>query len=625
MLSTIRHKTASWVAKLLFVILIFAFGAWGVGDIFRGNTKSAPVAKIGDQEYSQAQLGHDLQQALHTYQQQYPQLGMQQLKALGIAQKVVEQGINENLLQVYAKQLGTIVPTTMVQQSIQVNPAFLGPDGKFSRQQFLTLLSQNGLDEAGYVATVRDSLQNRQLFHALFGSITIPQQLTNDIYGYQSETRAADVLVIPTASVTNIPQPDDAALTKFHQDHKKDYMRPEYRAANILLLAPTDFLKDVSVTDKEVAANYDANKAQYSTPETRALEQVVVQDPAVADKILAELKSGKSFTTAVKDVTGNDAVDLGSLSKDAVQPKELQDPVFALASDAVSTPIKSAFGIHLVHVKAIVPGTTQTVDQVKDQIHNTLALGKANDSLVGVLNQLDDALGGGASVADAAKKLNLPLKTVDAVDTLGTDKQGKDAGLRPEVVALIQQTDSGSTSQVVPFQDGAYAVVQVTGITPPELKPLAEVKDQVTKDWLADKQRQTVTDQANALAAKLRSGGKLADEAAALQLTVKHSAAFARTIGDPDNGVAAELAVKLFATKVGDYVTGEAADGAVVAQLTGITPAVAADHKDDAKLVTDKLKQDISNELTGQFSAALQQQIPVTRNEQLIDKVLSEE
>ena len=54
-------------------------------------------------------------------------------------------------------------------------------------------------------------------------------------------------------------------------------------------------------------------------------------------------------------------------------------------------------------------------------------------------------------------------------------------------------------------------------------------------------------------------------------------------------------------------------------------PAVAADHKDDAKLVSDKLQQDINQELTGQFSAALQQEIPVTRNNELIDKVLSEE
>ena len=157
------------------------------------------------------------------------------------------------------------------------------------------------------------------------------------------------------------------------------------------------------------------------------------------------------------------------------------------------------------------------------------------------------------------------------------------------------------------------------------LKPLSEVKDQVAKDWIADKQRQAVTDQAKQLIAKLKNGSNLATEAAALKLTVKHSANFARNIGDPDNGIDPDLAKQLFAAKVNDYVQGEATEGAVVAQLTGITPAVAADHKDDAKLVSDKLQQDINQELTGQFSAALQQEIPVTRNNELIDKVLSEE
>jgi peptidyl-prolyl cis-trans isomerase D len=626
MLSTIRHKTASWIAKVLFVILIFAFGAWGVGDIFRGNTKSAPIAKVGNLEYSEVELNHDLRQTLQQYQQQYPQLTMQQLKTLGIAQKVVEQGINDKLFQVYAHNLGITVPSSMVLQTIQVNPSFKGPvDGKFSRQQFLSVLSQNGMDEAGYVAQTRQTLLNRLLFRALFRSTQVPQQLTDEIYSYQAETRAADVLLIPAASITNIPQPDDAALTQFHKDHSKQYMRPEYRAANILLLSPNDFMKGVMVTDQEIAQAYDQHKADYSTPETRDIDQVVVQDPAVADKILAAMKSGKSFVAAVKEVTGNDPVDLGAHSKDTLQPKELQDPAFALAADAVSAPVKTAFGIHLLHAKSITPGNIQTLDQVKDQLRNNLALGKANDNLVQVLNQLDDALGGGASVADAAKKLNLSLKTVDAVDASGADKQGKDIGLRPDIIALVQQTESGSTSQVVPLQDGTYAVVQVTGVTPPEVKPLAEVKDQVSKDWIADQQIQAVIKQAAQLTDKLRNGGNLADEAKSLNIELKHSAALARTIGDQDNGISPELAQKLFAAKVGDYVDGQTSDGAVVAQLTGITAAIAADHKDDAKIVSDKLLQDLRFQLTDEFSAALQQEIPVTRNDALVDKALSEE
>ncbi|HWU00776.1 MAG TPA: SurA N-terminal domain-containing protein, partial [Terriglobales bacterium] len=186
MLSTIRHKTASWVAKVLFVILIFAFGAWGVGDIFRGNTKSAPVAKVGNLEYSEVELNHDLRQTLQQYQRQYPQLTMQQMKALGIAQRVVDQGINDKLFQVYAHNLGISVPSSMVLQTIQVDPNFKGLDGKFSRQQFLQVLSQNGVDEAGYVAQTRQSLLNRLLFRALIRSAQVPQQLTNEIYGYQA-------------------------------------------------------------------------------------------------------------------------------------------------------------------------------------------------------------------------------------------------------------------------------------------------------------------------------------------------------------------------------------------------------------------------------------------------------
>jgi len=626
MLSTIRHKTASWVAKVLFVILIFAFGAWGVGDIFRGNTKSAPIAKVGNLEYSEVELNHDLRQTLQKYQQQYPQLTMQQLKALGIAQRVVDQGINDKLFQVYAHNLGISVPSSMVLQTIQVNPSFKGPvDGKFSRQQFLSVLSQNGMDEAGYVTQVRQDLLNRLLFRALIRSTQVPQQLTNEIYGYQAETRAADVLVIPAASVTNIPQPDDAALEQFHKDHGKQYMRPEYRAVNILVLSPNDFMKGVTVSDQEIAQAYDQHKAEYSTPETRDIDQVVVQDPAVADKVLAAMKSGKTFAAAVKEVTGKDPVDLGAQSKDALQPKELQDPAFALAADAVSAPVKTAFGIHLLHAKSITPGNTQTLDQMKDQIRNNLALGKANDSLVQVLNQLDDSLGGGASVADAAKKLNLTLKTVDAMDNAGADKAGKDLGLRPDVIALVQQTESGSTSQVVPLQDGAYAVVQVTGVTPPELKPLTEVKDQVTKDWTADQQMQAVVKQAAQLTDKLRSGGTLAEAAKGLNIELKHSTALARTIGDQNNGIAPDLAQKLFAAKVGDYVDGQTADGAVIAQLTGVTPAVATDHQDDAKIVSDKLLQDLRFQLTDEFSTALQQEIPVTRNDALVDKALSEE
>ncbi len=626
MLSTIRHKTTSLVAKILFVLLIVAFAAWGVGDIFRGDTKSQPIATIGKREYSQADLSRDLRQVVQNYQQQGLHLTPQQIKAAGIPQQLVERAINLNLVRAFTQQLGLTVPATFVVQTIQSEPGFHGIDGKFDRKAFLAVLRQNNLDEASYYDSIRNELEDRQFFNAVFGSVTAPQELADEIYAYQAETRTADTLVIPASSITDIAKPSDADLTQFHKDHAKNYMRPEYRAVTVLQLSPADFTKNITISDADIEQEYKSRQAEFSSPELRDVEQVVVKDEPAAQKILDAMKSGKTFADAVKEAGGGTLpVQLGTVAKDKLQPKELQDPAFALKADGVSAPIKSPFGYHLVHVKGITPANIQSLDQVKQQLRDSLALAKASDEMVSIVNQLDDTLAGGASVKETADKLHLTAQTYDAVDSIGTDRDGKDLGLRREVVGLIQQTESGNTSQVTAMPDGGYAVVQVTGITPPEEKPLAEVKDQVTKDWTADKQRAAATDKAKALIDKLRKGGDLATEAKALKLDVKHSNPFARTVGDPENGVDADLAKQLFAAKKGDYFQGETPDGPVIAQLTGITPAVAADHKDDAKMVADKVQQDLLNDLSVQFAAALRKEIPVKRNDQLIDKVLAEE
>ena len=47
MLSAIRAHTTGWIAKILFVTLIVAFGVWGIGGIFRGQQQQEPVAQVG--------------------------------------------------------------------------------------------------------------------------------------------------------------------------------------------------------------------------------------------------------------------------------------------------------------------------------------------------------------------------------------------------------------------------------------------------------------------------------------------------------------------------------------------------------------------------------------------------
>ena len=624
MLSTIRGKSKSWIVKGLLGILVIAFAAWGIGDIFAQRGLTDPVLTVGDRQYGQQEFTRDLQQELQRFRSQGLDLSTQQFAALGGAEQVLSRATNKLLLEQYADKLGLAVPQNVAIADIQGNPAFKGATGDFDRDRFLYVLRENGLSEAGYVAAVQEELRQQQLLGPTFANVVAPKALVDSIFAYQDETRSAEVVTIPDASITDIADPDQPTLEKFYQDHIADYQRPEYRSVVVLHLTPEEFAKGVTVADEQVRAEYDSRKAEFETPETRAVEQVVVQDQAKADAVVAAVKSGKPFADAVKEATGGDPVDLGTVAKDAV-PAAIADQTFALAADAVSEPIKSPFGIHVVHVKAITPGSTKTFDEVKGQLRDELALAQAGDSLASVVNQLDDTLAGGASVEDAAAKLGLTAQKIDAVDAEGKDRDGKDLGLNAEILQLALATEAGATSLVSTLSDGSYAVIQVPSVTPGEPKPLAEVTEQVKNDWLAEARRAATDARAKDMVEKLKTSGDLAALAKEQGLELKVTAPFTRGKGDPDNGVDNTMSQALFNVKLGEAATGRVADGAIVARLSAIEPAKPEAAKDRIDELAKQLASTLRNDLSAQFAAALSQDIKIERNNEVITQMLAAE
>jgi peptidyl-prolyl cis-trans isomerase D len=228
---------------------------------------------------------------------------------------------------------------------------------------------------------------------------------------------------------------------------------------------------------------------------------------------------------------------------------------------------------------------------------------------------LQDELAGGATLEDAAKKLQLHMQKIDAVDATGKDANGADLALSPDAVNLIFATEQGDPSDISALNDGSYAVAQVTGITPPAVKPLDQVKDQVTQDWIAAKQSELATAKANALMEKLKGGGDLNAEATAMGLILKVSKPFYRGEGDPDNGVNPALAQALFKLKTGELTLGQSAEGPVVARLTGITPASPETHADDLKQLSERVAQSLASDVQQQFYDSLKAEIPVERDD----------
>ena len=143
------------------------------------------------------------------------------------------------------------------------------------------------------------------------------------------------------------------------------------------------------VTDAQIAAFYNKNKARFAQPERRDLRIVLTKDKAKAEQAKKALESGQSFKSVAKKYSIDQASKAQGGKLPAVakgqQEKALDTAIFAADKGKLTGPVKTQFGYYVFDVTKINKATQQTLDQAKATIKQTLASQnqqKALDSFV---------------------------------------------------------------------------------------------------------------------------------------------------------------------------------------------------------------------------------------------------
>jgi foldase protein PrsA len=131
-----------------------------------------------------------------------------------------------------------------------------------------------------------------------------------------------------------------------------------------------------TVTDAQVKAYYDKNKARFAQPQRRDLKVVLTKTKAKADQALAELKGGKSFKAVAKkysidQASKNQGGTLLAVAK-GQQEKALDDAVFKAPKGKLEGPVKTQFGYYVFEVSKITPASQQTLTQATATIKQLL-------------------------------------------------------------------------------------------------------------------------------------------------------------------------------------------------------------------------------------------------------------
>ena len=621
MLNAIRKRTTSIVAFGLIGLLILSFVVWGIGDLLRIRTADV-VAEVGGVEIPPAQLGNEFQRELNRLGRQSGiQLTREQAMSFGLLESVLKSMIDRTLYSLGADDLGVAISDDLIARDIRAKPEFRNQLGTFDSNQFFQVLRSNGFSEGSYVNLLRGDLARAQFMDSIRVGGVAPGALIEAVYRHRQEKRRADIIKVADASMTITGGPGEAALAAYHKDNPAPFTAPEYRKLTAAILDAGELAREIAVSEDELADAYQQRDSEFRQPERRHLLQMVLTEEADAKRALGLLVEGQEFGDVAREVSGADALDLGVVAQDRLPP-ELAGVAFSLADGAYSTqPIESPLGWHLVTVAGIEEAKIQTLDQVREKLSTDVARDKAIDGLFSLANQLEDQLGGGSTVEEAAGRLNLKLLSIDAADRLGLDPFGNPvAGLPTGSVFLDAafRTSEGEESPLTETGTDGYFIVRVDGVTAPALRPLDSVRRDVTTAWKADRRAKAADEAAKALLEKIKGGAGLTESARGYKVTKPDP--FTRQTVNAELGLTAELVNGLFGIKLGDAVMARGVGGVYVARLEEILPANPLSDSDGLKALETQLTQSVQADLLAQMAGALRERYPVTVNPRVIEQ-----
>ena len=165
----------------------------------------------------------------------------------------------------------------------------------------------------------------------------------------------------------------------------------------ITSMAINKVLGDITVTDEEVKKYYEDNKETFGQPATVSAKHILAETEEEIKKAKEEIVSGKlSFADAAMKYSmcpsNQQGGSLGEFSKGMMVP-EFEEAAFAAEIGALSDPVKTQFGYHLIVVDAKNEASVKSFDEVKESVLKELLQENQHKKYDQILKELEGKYG----------------------------------------------------------------------------------------------------------------------------------------------------------------------------------------------------------------------------------------
>ena len=491
-------KTFVWILLGLLIAGLAGFGAVNLSGTVR------TVAQVGEETVSVDEYARELQREIRAVEAQRGEpLQMSEARAMGLDQRVLSRLISLASLDNEVTRLGLSVGDENLHEEIVAIPAFQGPDGNFDRESYRFALEQAGLSEAEFEADLRAESARTLVQSAIVDGVETPDTLVDTLVEYVGARRSFTMATLTAEDLdAPLPEPDEAALKAFYDDHPDRFTLPETKTITYALLTPEMILDQVEVEAAAVRRLYEDRADQYKVPERRLVERLVFQDEAAAAQAMAQLEVGGTTFEALVEQRGLTLSDVDMGDVPAADLGDAAEAVFAAEVGDVVGPLPSDLGPALYRVNGTLEARETPFEDVRDELRDELAAERARRMIETRAENIDDLLAGGATLEDLAKETDMDLGQIDWTAESSHGVAAYDAFRQ-----AAQQVSIEDYPEVAFLEDGGIFALRLDETLPPRPEPFEQARPEVAEGWRLQQTEDALTEKAETVVAELRQTG----------------------------------------------------------------------------------------------------------------------
>src|SRR6266511_3329394 len=307
------------------------------------------------------------------------------------------------------------------------------------------------LDPAEFESEMRRQLVRQKIESLVRNGVKVSDAELREAYGLRNERVRAAWASVDVQPLMATVTAADSELDPYVKAHRAQFTRPERRRLQYVVLDSKIFPQPFS--DQEVEAYYTEHSSEFEQPRRVHVAHVLVRVPPVGgseaenkskakvEAVIKRAQAGEDFAKLAKEVSEDTANagqggDLGFVAPGDLMP-QFEQPAFALKKGEVSpAPVRTPLGYHAIKVLDSREGGKTPLKEAAAKIKDKLSVERSDSAARARADAVRAPLMAAKDFAAEAKTLGLEARETTIARGEALEGIGREPGLEEAVFSL---------------------------------------------------------------------------------------------------------------------------------------------------------------------------------------------